>query len=141
MISPLKTTALAAAVAVATLTAVPPADANPAAAWVVGGVAVALVGGALILNHNNNNNWWGWGPNYNTAPVNGYVGTAPLYANSYNYTGTAPIYAPRYGARYAAWSPPRSAGWLSYCESRYRTFDPRTGTFIGSDGLRHFCTG
>lgn len=140
MISPLKTTALAAAVAVATLTAVPSADANPAAAWVVGGVAVALVGGALILNHNNNN-WWGWGPNYNTAPVNGYVGTAPLYANGYNYTGTAPIYAPRYGARYAAWSPPRSAGWLSYCESRYRTFDPRTGTFIGSDGLRHFCTG
>jgi hypothetical protein len=132
MISPLKTTALAAAVVATTLTAVPPADANPAAAWIIGGVAVALVGGALIWH----NNWNNWGPNYTTAP-SGYVGTAPLYANGYNYTGAAPIYAPRY----ASWSPPRSAGWLSYCESRYRTFNPRTGTFIGSDGLRHFCTG
>lgn len=125
MISPLKTAALAAAVAATTLTAIPPADANPAAAWIVGGVAVALVGGALIWH----NNWNNWGPNYGTAPINGYVGTSPLYANGYNYTGAAPIYVTR------------TAGWLNSCESRYRTFDPSTGTFIGNDGLRHVCTG
>lgn len=33
------------------------------------------------------------------------------------------------------WSPP----WERYCESRYRTFDGRTGTFVGDDGARHFC--
>ena len=34
---------------------------------------------------------------------------------------------------------PRSAAWYSYCESRYRSFDPRSGTFLGYDGRRHVC--
>ncbi|WP_370461231.1 BA14K family protein [Devosia yakushimensis] len=35
---------------------------------------------------------------------------------------------------------PWSAEWHRYCADRYRTFDPRTGTFLGSDGNRHFCS-
>ncbi|WP_328838927.1 BA14K family protein [Methylobrevis albus] len=35
--------------------------------------------------------------------------------------------------------PAYSAGWYSYCESRYRSFDPQSGTFVGYDGMRHFC--
>jgi hypothetical protein len=30
-------------------------------------------------------------------------------------------------------------GWIAYCARRYRSFDPYTGTFLGSDGLRHYC--
>lgn len=29
--------------------------------------------------------------------------------------------------------------WFRYCSSRYRSFDPRTGTFLGYDGRRHPC--
>ena len=30
-------------------------------------------------------------------------------------------------------------GWEAYCSSRYRSFDPRTGTYMGYDGIRHPC--
>ncbi len=29
--------------------------------------------------------------------------------------------------------------WLAYCSSKYRSFDPRSGTYLGYDGLRHPC--
>jgi BA14K-like protein len=32
-----------------------------------------------------------------------------------------------------------SAGWVSYCQSKYKSFDRRTGTFLGHDGKRHMC--
>ena len=34
-----------------------------------------------------------------------------------------------------AWTP----DWYSYCYSRYRSFNPNTGTFVGYDGYEHFC--
>lgn len=34
---------------------------------------------------------------------------------------------------------PWSREWYRYCESRYRSFDPNSGTFIGYDGREHFC--
>ncbi len=34
---------------------------------------------------------------------------------------------------------PWSSEWYRYCEDTYRTFNPRTGTFMGYDGKRHFC--
>jgi hypothetical protein len=139
MISPLKTTVLAAAVAATTLATAPAANANPAVAWaVVGGVAA----GALIVGALSYPRWHGAyaGP--------GYTGTQPLYAPAYagtpptygtTYVGTAPLYAP--ATTVTVTRQPGSAGWLSYCESRYRTFNPRTGTFIGADGRQHFCNG
>jgi hypothetical protein len=30
-------------------------------------------------------------------------------------------------------------GWIAYCARRYASFDPYTGTYLGSDGLRHYC--
>lgn len=30
-------------------------------------------------------------------------------------------------------------GWIAYCARRYSSFDPYTGTYLGSDGLRHYC--
>lgn len=49
-----------------------------------------------------------------------------------------------YGAPVASAPPaggyaPFSAGYVSYCSSKYRSFDARTGTFLGYDGRRHFC--
>lgn len=29
--------------------------------------------------------------------------------------------------------------WIAYCSSKYRSFDPRSGTYLGYDGLRHPC--
>ncbi|MGF7157419.1 BA14K family protein [Bartonella heixiaziensis] len=29
--------------------------------------------------------------------------------------------------------------WLQYCKKKYRSFNPKTGTFRGSDGLNHVC--
>ncbi len=40
-----------------------------------------------------------------------------------------------YGASYEPWT----QAWLNYCSSKFRSFDPRTGTYKGYDGLRHFC--
>ena len=46
----------------------------------------------------------------------------------------APVYTrAAYGP--PAWTP----DWYSYCYSRYRTFNPNSGTFVGYDGYEHFC--
>lgn len=34
---------------------------------------------------------------------------------------------------------PWSPDWYRWCANRYRSFNPRTGTFIGHDGVRQFC--
>lgn len=43
------------------------------------------------------------------------------------------VYIDDYGLE--PWTPE----WYRYCEDRYRSFNPRTGTFTGYDGLKHFC--
>ena len=35
---------------------------------------------------------------------------------------------------------PWSQAWVRYCSDRYRSFDARTGTYVGYDGREHFCT-
>lgn len=30
-------------------------------------------------------------------------------------------------------------GWIAYCARKYHSFDPYTGTYLGYDGLRHYC--
>jgi hypothetical protein len=42
-------------------------------------------------------------------------------------------YAP--GAQFA----PAARGGTGYCEMRFRSFDPATGTYMGFDGIRHRC--
>ncbi|RRN64300.1 BA14K family protein [Caulobacter sp. 602-1] len=29
--------------------------------------------------------------------------------------------------------------WIAYCARKYRSFDPRSGTYLGYDGLRRYC--
>lgn len=46
----------------------------------------------------------------------------------------AAYYEPDYAPDYA-----EGGDWLAYCSSKYRSFDPRSGTYLGYDGLRHPC--
>lgn len=39
----------------------------------------------------------------------------------------------------AAGYPAGSEGYLRYCESKYRSFDPATYTFMANDGRRYYC--
>lgn len=34
---------------------------------------------------------------------------------------------------------PWTASWYNYCDDRYRSFNPKTGTYRGYDGKDHFC--
>ncbi len=62
-----------------------------------------------------------------------YYGSGYYYNRPYIYRPPLRYVVP--GGGYAMWSP----AWYSYCESRYRSFDPGSGTFLGYDGLRHYC--
>jgi hypothetical protein len=33
-----------------------------------------------------------------------------------------------------------TADWFASCSRRYRSFDPASGTYLGYDGVRHYCT-
>jgi hypothetical protein len=33
----------------------------------------------------------------------------------------------------------RDGSWIRACSAKYRSFDPRTGTYLGYDGYRHYC--
>ncbi|ESR24549.1 BA14K family protein [Lutibaculum baratangense] len=50
----------------------------------------------------------------------------------------APVY--REYRDYRAYRPEMSrADWDAYCYSKYRSYDARTGTYLGYDGYRHYC--
>lgn len=98
------------------------------AAGVLGLAAGAIIGGALSQSQ----------PRYDEPRLiydpnagGNYYPTAPQ--QQYR-----PVTAPRYNTGYAMepWSPE----WQNYCASRYRSFNPQTGTYRGYDGGDHFCT-
>ena len=88
-------------------------DGDRAAAAIFGFGVGAILGGALSGPH-----YYAPGYYYQPAP-RVYYQTAPV-------VGT-------YGL--APWTPE----WYAYCESRYRSFSPKTGYFLGYDGEYHFC--
>jgi hypothetical protein len=56
----------------------------------------------------------------NSQPAPGY----------YGYGGGAQPVGNIYGA---------DPNWVNYCASKYRSFDPRSGTYLASDGYRYPC--
>ena len=56
-------------------------------------------------------------------------------ANSANAAPPPPPPPVTYYGSPRAWTPQ----WRAYCTSRYRSFNPRTGYFLGYDGDYHFC--
>lgn len=92
-------------------------------AWALGALGLAtgaIIGGAIASDP---------GPGYY---VEGPVYAAPPPPPPVVYRAYEP--APAYGGL-RPWSGP----WYRYCEASYRSFNPRTGTFVGYDGRSHFC--
>jgi hypothetical protein len=86
--------------------------------WGAPAVAGGLVAGALIGSALAAPYYYGPGPYYN-----------PYYAR--------PYYAPAPAGYYAPAPPGENA--VAYCIHRFRSYNPRTGTYLGTDGYRHPC--
>jgi hypothetical protein len=84
---------------------------NNAGAVIGGLVAGALIGGAIASSQR------------------GYYGPGPGYGPGYGAPGYG--YAPRYAG------PPNDV--VGYCMSRFKSYDPASGTYLGYDGFRHPC--
>ncbi len=81
---------------------------------------------------------WGFGAGFLGGAIIGGALAAPYYYGPPSYYYGAPYYPPAaYGPGY--YPTPGYGGDAAYCASRYRSYDPATGTFLGYDGLRHPC--
>jgi hypothetical protein len=114
------------------LTAATPASAAPwgwrGGGWWPAAAAIGIAGGAVAAATSPL-----WAPGYYGYPgyASGYgYGYAP-YSGLYDYA-TAPAVA----AGPVVAQNGRDAG---YCEQRFRSYDPASGTYLGFDGLRHPC--
>ncbi len=87
---------------------------------------------------------YGYGPRYGyyggyrrsngAAVAAGVIGGLALGAAIAGAAAAPPppvAYAPAYA--------PPPGDWYAYCASKYRSFDPASGTYLGYDGLRHPC--
>jgi hypothetical protein len=83
------------------------------------GIAAGVLGGAIIGSAIANSH-----PYYYDGPYGGPYGPAPVY-------GPGP-YGP--GPGYYA-----DDDAVRYCMSRFKSYDPRSGTYLGYDGYRHPC--
>jgi hypothetical protein len=84
---------------------------------------------------------WGWGGSAAAGFATGAIIGGALASRPYGYG---------YGYRPYAYAPPAvvyeddayAAGSDrddAYCAQRYRSYDPRSGTYLGYDGARHPC--
>jgi len=83
------------------------------------GVGGAIIGATQPYGYSGYAPGYGYGPGYAYAP--GYD-----YAPGYEY-------APGYDQGYAGGNE------VAYCQQRFRSYDPGSGTYIGFDGVRHPC--
>ena len=83
--------------------------------------------------------YYGYRRNNGAAVAAGVIGGLALGAAIAGAASAPPppaYYAPGYVA--GGYGAP-GGDWLAYCSSKYRSFDPATGTYLGYDGLRHPC--
>ncbi len=132
-----KTIVLTAAVAATTLSTIPAAsagdrwrhhhrheqriDAGELAAIGVFGLAAGVIASSIITSNQ-------------PEPRGEYIG--PVGGPSYDEGYYPPAPQPRRQVGLEPWS----RDWFDYCSDRYRSFNPRTGTYTGYDGRAHFCT-
>ena len=103
------------------------------AGFAAGAAAAGLATGAAIAANN-----YGYDPGYygdNYAYGTGYYGDSYAYDTGVTFDAGLPLVAfdqpaPVEGPVVAS---------ASYCEQRYRSYDPASGTYLGFDGLRHPC--
>lgn len=78
---------------------------------------------------------WGWGIGLGAFGFGLAAGAYPYYGYEQYYPG--PYYpAPAYYGGPVYVGPSDAVG---YCMQRFRSYDPRTGTYLGYDGFRHPC--
>src|SRR5262245_38423151 len=80
---------------------------------------------------------WGWGGPFVAGAIIGGALAAPYYYGPRYYYP-----APAYDAPYppgAYGPPPGGDDAIAYCQQRFRSYDPGTGTYLGFDGARHPC--
>jgi hypothetical protein len=120
----LKGIAVATALSVGALTLATPAEAGRRGRNLAAGALIGLGAAAIIAGSHRRSHYYGYGyqPYYYAPPV--------AYAPPVVYA-PAPAYA--YGP--APWTP----AWYRYCSHRYRSFDPRSGTFQPYYGPRQLC--
>jgi BA14K-like protein len=102
--------------------------------WGVGAglIGGAIIGGALAAPYY----YGGPDPYYGPGPYGPAYGPGP-YGPAYGPGPYGPAYGPGpYGPAYAG-PPPGDA--VAYCFQRFRSYDPRSGTYLGNDGYRHPC--
>jgi hypothetical protein len=90
--------------------------------WAAPAVAGGVVAGALIGSALARPYYYGPGPYY-----------YPYYPRPYYAPAPAGYYAPGY------YSPQSGEGAIAYCSRRFRSYNPSTGTYLGTDGYRHPC--
>jgi hypothetical protein len=77
------------------------------------------------------------------AVIGGAIASQYPYNNGYYDGGYDTGYDPAYAAPPAVYAdaPPVVAGGddEAYCQQRYKSYDPSSGTYLGYDGLRHPC--
>ena len=95
---------------------------NGGGGFIPGAVAGVIVGGAIASQ-----GYYG-GPGY-YAPGPSYYPAGPgYYDDSYAEEGVV-----------AAAPAPGGDDSVAYCMQTYRSYNPRTGTYLGNDGFRHPC--
>ena len=92
-------------------------------AGIAAGIATGLILGGIIGSSAQSHYYYG-------GPQPYYDGPRVFYPPGYY----GPVYGPAYRPNYG-----RPSGWIAYCFSRYRSFDPVSGTYMGYDGRRHYC--
>lgn len=101
------------------------------------GLAVGVLLGSALSAPRNHRRYVDQYPVYDDpTPVYdepGYYEPAPVYRRT-RVIVNQPQYVNEVGTLR-----PWSHSWMRYCQQRYRSFDPSTGTFVGYDGREHFC--
>ncbi|MHB2264129.1 BA14K family protein [Aliihoeflea sp. PC F10.4] len=139
-----KTAAASALIAATTLVAIAPASAHDHRRYrdntgaIVAAGALGLAAGALIGNANRQGDVvyrYGDDAYYDRYDEPRYARPLPAYERPVRvYEQPRPVYVERYSS-FEPWT----RDWYRYCSDRYRSFDAQSGTFMGYDGVRHFC--
>ncbi|KQW21356.1 hypothetical protein ASC80_14815 [Afipia sp. Root123D2] len=84
-------------------------------------------------HHRRGGGWWGPGVGFGAGYALGSAyGSYPY--NNYYYDDDSYGYSPGYVE-----SDGVSAADVAYCQQRFKSYNVRTGTYLGYDGLRHAC--
>ena len=78
---------------------------------------------------------WGWGVG---AGIVGGAIIGGALASPYYY-GYGPYYPGPYYPAPGYYAAPVPGDGVAYCMRRFRSYDPRSGTYLGTDGYRHPC--